>query len=1165
MKANPLLDYEFLYKLDTHRNRVTYVRITSLNLNSYPIEQIEGVATGGSITIDGDSSVRRICNLTMSTKNLNINRVYWGITTKVKIEIGLENNVFNSIINYQEKYGNIIWFPMGTFVLTEFRTSSQVNNYTITLSGKDKMCLLNGDISGQFNAETDLGTEEVWNFETKSFDKIKRPINYIIREMVHHYAQEDYSNIIIKDIVSGYDMLANYTGHTIYVIENYPDENVIELILDTDTNNKKYWYADSSVEPQGTIVNFSELNHKGKFRYKITVDEDDDGLVQTQIKFTPITDSTGQTYSVRAIYEGEALGYTTRELEYPDDLIAAIGDTATSILDKIVQTFPNYEYFYNAAGQFVFQEKQTYVNSVWNNVIREDRENYVNPSSVSSKAMYNFEGSVLTTAYQNTPKIGDIKNDYTVWGKKKTSSGFEVPIHMRYAIDKKPSVYFPFKRSENEEKPMIYCTEEFYKEYIGSTISNTYKMSLETKKRPPDFLLSATYYDYEAFRASKKSSPTDDMVITYDEEKLNEMWWTVLDWGAYFQELTGERPNRILMNYGTIPCCASIAFPGEQRARFLRSQLIFDLDRSTGKPHTGNTFIYDRELQAWSPFQHGFNGCGHTFDFFMDLDEANAVDSWIFCPQIPELDKSKIIEDEYDVHIVDWREIIYQMALDYYAHNHEDDYGAMLYKNNKNEQYGVDQFNNGHTGYEQYYHDIQGFWRNLYVPKEERDIYFSNYRTFVATSHYMPDNFIFNDNNSTYNYLGESESTDQTFNYVRKKFLVRRTDGDYELYAEDDETETFSLNLLVNRDKELDKIKNVITNSLQQKQKLEEELLEEKNGVEIIENDPQKYLSYQFYTHENQKFICKNEDSIDEDIIINYCVLNKAPSGNTEKGIYRDIIKIIVRGEMINTLSSTIAQLQDKIKSYQVMYEAGEKAIAPYNFIYNCEKDEDEFYGDIVYTTHGFPIYKEMAPEDRLWYGDWAKAVKDRPSSLIFWFDFFDADSLGLGQFSVVAIGDRPKTVNNDSIRAIIYQDVPDVLFIGEEDKETILAAQLDGNYSIIIMPFSEPLENETEEDKISHMGFLRYYIENGKIVRSSRRTTAQEEIDNLLYTHGYCNENITITSIPIYYLDPNVIISAEDEQRIVNGYYILNKMTIPLNYNGTMQNTATKVPERIY
>jgi hypothetical protein len=40
-----------------------------------------------------------------------------------------------------------------------------VNNYTITLAGKDKMCLLNGDISGHFNAETNLSIEDRYDAE----------------------------------------------------------------------------------------------------------------------------------------------------------------------------------------------------------------------------------------------------------------------------------------------------------------------------------------------------------------------------------------------------------------------------------------------------------------------------------------------------------------------------------------------------------------------------------------------------------------------------------------------------------------------------------------------------------------------------------------------------------------------------------------------------------------------------------------------------------------------------------------------------------------------------------------------------------------------------------------------------------------------------------------
>ena len=142
---NPLLDSNFLIKLNNDKNRTIYAHVISLNQYEHPIEQIEGVVTAGSVTIDGQSAVRRVCSLTLSAKNLNINNVYWGLTTKVKIEIGLQNNV-------EPKYDKIIWFPQGVFILTDFKTTQTVNNYTINLTGKDKGCLLNGDVSGNFPA-----------------------------------------------------------------------------------------------------------------------------------------------------------------------------------------------------------------------------------------------------------------------------------------------------------------------------------------------------------------------------------------------------------------------------------------------------------------------------------------------------------------------------------------------------------------------------------------------------------------------------------------------------------------------------------------------------------------------------------------------------------------------------------------------------------------------------------------------------------------------------------------------------------------------------------------------------------------------------------------------------------------------------------------------------
>ena len=65
--------------------------------------------------------------------------------------------------------------------------------------------------------------------------------------------------------------------------------------------------------------------------------------------------------------------------------------------------------------------------------------------------------------------------------------------------------------------------------------------------------------------------------------------------------------------------------------------------------------------------------------------------------------------------------------------------------------------------------------------------------------------------------------------------------------------------------------------------------------------------------------------------------------------------------------------------------------------------------------------------------------------------------------------------------------------------------------------------------------------------------------MDELLYQHGYCVESATITTIPIYHLEPNVRIQIIDEETKLDGYYTISKLSIPLTYNGTMSITATR------
>ena len=51
---------------------------------------------------------------------------------------------------------------------------------------------------------------------------------------------------------------------------------------------------------------------------------------------------------------GQTVGYRLTDLIYAGDLIANVGDSITSILDKIKNMLSEFEYFYNLDGQFIF-------------------------------------------------------------------------------------------------------------------------------------------------------------------------------------------------------------------------------------------------------------------------------------------------------------------------------------------------------------------------------------------------------------------------------------------------------------------------------------------------------------------------------------------------------------------------------------------------------------------------------------------------------------------------------------------------------------------------------------------------------------------------------------------------------------------------------------------
>lgn len=213
----------------------------------------------------------------------------------------------------------------------------------------------------------------------------------------------------------------------------------------------------------------------------------------------------------------------------------------------------------------------------------------------------------------------------------------------------------------------------------------------------------------------------------------------------------------------------------------------------------------------------------------------------------------------------------------------------------------------------------------------------------------------------------------------------------------------------------------------------------------------------------------------------------------------------------------------DMIGFWRLLYNPSEDADKEIYWTEKTENQSDEEFKKVQY---------------------WNKLVFSDPSSLLFWFDFLNAETGDLNKYSVQAIGDRTKVVNDDDIKAIYYGEIPNLIYITTDKYQELKSVNmLNDGYTYILLP------DEMEE-----------YFDV-----SFKNKSCQDELDNLIYQYAYCNESIQINSIPIFHLEPNMKISVFDSKTKINGEYIVNKIVIPLGYNGQMQIMATKAPIRLF
>ena len=393
MNINYLKDTFFLKQLDNEQNKTVYVKIIVLDLNENPLQEISGrVSAQGSINIDGQSSMRRTANITFLAEEANndlqnVDNIL-SINKKVQLLIGVENHI-------NKNYEDIIWFPMGIFVIIQPNLSHTLQGVTISLTLKDKMCLLNGECGGTLPASITFHEYSQMQADG-TYTDIPQLIFDIIQTLVCNYGGIPIHKIIINDIPKEIKQIVRYIGSAPLYL------NIENGIFTTDAS-----IVDAD---KWNVFNFND-----------------------------------------------DIGYIYTDFVYPGELISAIGDNVCTVLDKIKAVLGNYEYFFDIYGNFVFQEVKNYLNNSYNaldnnfsayrlynagklelqtnNLNILDAENYIVDYRSNNKSMYTFEeGSGLVSSFSNSPSYTNIKNDFHIWGK----NGDNQVIHYHLALMEKP-------------------------------------------------------------------------------------------------------------------------------------------------------------------------------------------------------------------------------------------------------------------------------------------------------------------------------------------------------------------------------------------------------------------------------------------------------------------------------------------------------------------------------------------------------------------------------------------------------------------------------------------------------------------------------------------------------------------------------------------------------
>ena len=1162
-----LNDSDFLEKVNSDRQQTQYVKITLLDWEENPIEEIQGLTTGGSINLNGDSAVRRTCNLSMYVYKENYMRItdpnnMISINKKVFLEVGLKNNT--------DKYTDydIIWQPQGIYVITACGTSHSTSGITLNINLQDKMCLLNGTCGGVLPSSIQFDRYDTID-ESGAYVTLRPTIVQIIRELVNHWGNEQLGKIIIKDIDERIKCAMRWIGDT--PIYTYNDEGQYHM-----TTNK----------------------------------------------------STAEQYAYTEYNWGEDVGYIFTDFTYPGDLIANPGDTICTILDKIKSTLGNYEYFYDVDGNFHFQEIKNYLNITQattdlNNIYNEQ---YLVDIS-KGQNVYNFKDSKLFTSYSNSPNYSNIKNDYVVWGIRQNTEGIKVPIRYHLAIDSKPqtgniyNVFFyddPDDGLTKAKVPIEFVDKSHFPTkgtegcfYMDKASNIIYKWDSEIE----DFVI-VSGGEIEPYGTKNEFPQTGEQSVVYVDNSTAKTYnWGLNKTSEHFREVQEELNELSTTYYANLQNVYSNIENTDGTIHSLQNSLV-EVNNTITPIEQNIAKTTNEKKEAERQKQRNLDEADALQDQYdEDLKQKPIVEAEIAnlnneLTELINLNKATVNGELINVTNAENANIL---SIKVYGKTTQRAIPSMTRPIQVFPLTGsISITASTRTGLE----------NTLY--------YYLGSGNFALADDYIKDGILTN-NYGKYTLLGYENwiITTITSNYIEFSYdapietgVASTTYSSYFPNTEDCRIDVTGTMISVRVPKSMnittkEEFNDWIINSLTQfaipvdiyyKLATPKEteiasvgILKTYNPETIISNDisSQIELTYMTNTYSQEIADVKAELNVQEKKLK---TINKeiAELPDTIQ-IHLDIAQqltgdIMVMEQNLTRLNNQLAPLeaqraetveaitaqegykddyvnQENVLTYDYNEDYAAIAATQYEYVETSliamDKVQTTDWRSELYLQGAAaePLgvssnyyYPELAAEwpkiydmkknhyldaqgNIIYTGGFKDEILANPSNMDYFLDFIDSDA-AISQFNVNAIGRRSMVESNDGFNCVFEPVIPDYVIIESGQEDT---------------------REKREECEKKGQAYIQ--VESAifnTLATGGASNGCFEEVKMLLYNYTGYNEQISLSMIPLYYLEPNIRIGVRDIEADISGDFIIKTISLPLAVGSTMSVSATRAIEKL-